>query len=144
MKKFNLENFELQVLSTSNVEDGIEDVCGEAHEQFSSGEEDKRSGGVEAKVGLPPFDPFTPSSVGSLEGARLKVCMARLHYEAQERAQTRQAELNLKLEIRKLEIEAEKQLELEALKKCHWLNCTAGHRSSPFFFTAQWFVARPF
>ncbi|GAA6082053.1 uncharacterized protein LOC110439519 [Tachysurus ichikawai] len=121
---------ELQVLPTSNVEDVVEFVRGEAREQFSSGEKDKRSGGVddeaeveaEAKVGLPPFDPVTPSSVGSLEGARLKVRMVRLHYEAQERAQTRKAELNLKLEIRKLEIEADKQVklkqhELEALKK---------------------------
>ncbi len=117
---------ELQVLPTSNV-GGVETggdvhVDGVALAQFSSGEKDKWSGGADAeaeaetKAGLPPFEPFSPSSVDSLEGTRLKVRLARLHYEAQERAQVRQAELNLQLEIRKLEIEAEKQVKLRQLE----------------------------
>ncbi len=119
---------ELQVLPTSNV-GGVEtggdvNMDGVALAQFSSGEKDKWSGGAdadaeaeaEAKAGLPPFEPFSPSSVDSREGTRLKVRLARLHYEAQERAQVRQAELNLQLEIRKLEIEAEKQVKLRQLE----------------------------
>ncbi|GAA6102852.1 uncharacterized protein LOC121182596 [Tachysurus ichikawai] len=84
--------------------------------RISGGVDAEAEAEAEAKVGLPPFDPVTPSSVGSLEGARLKVRMARLHYEAQDRARTRQAELNLKLEISKLEIEAEKQVKLKQLE----------------------------
>ncbi|KAL0170785.1 hypothetical protein M9458_035381, partial [Cirrhinus mrigala] len=75
----------------------------------------------EAKAVLPPFDPFSPLSFGSKEEGRLKVRLARLQFEAQERAQARQAEMDLRLEIRRLEIEAEKevklrQLELDTLK----------------------------
>jgi len=92
-------------------------------------DEDKRSGradaeaevGADAKAGLPPFDPFSPSSVDSRDGARLRVRLARLQYEAQEKAQARQAEINLRLEVRRLEIEAEtqvklRQLDLDAMK----------------------------
>ncbi len=69
---------------------------------------------AEAKVGatLSPFEPFslgTPKSTGE---AKLKVRIARLHVEAQERAQARQAELDLRLQVRKLEIEAEKEVKL--------------------------------
>ncbi len=119
---------ELQVLPTSNV-GGVEtggdvNVDGVVLAHFSSGEKDKWSGGAdadaeveaEAKAGLPPFEPFSPSSVDSREGTRLKIRLARLHYEAQERAQVHQAELNLQLEIRKLEIEAEKQVKLRQLE----------------------------
>ncbi|KAL0147199.1 hypothetical protein M9458_057494, partial [Cirrhinus mrigala] len=98
---------------------------------LSSGDEGSQSGmpdadadaegEPEAKAGLPPFDPLSPSSVGSREDARLKVRLARLQYEAQEKAQARQAEINLRLEVRRLEIEADKQvklrqLDLEAMK----------------------------
>ncbi len=119
---------ELQVLPTSNV-GGVEtggdvNVDGVVLAHFSSGEKDKWSGGAgadaeveaEAKAGLPPFEPFSPSSVDSREGTRLKVRLARWHYEAHERAQVHQAELNLQLEIRKLEIEAEKQVKLRQLE----------------------------
>ncbi|KAL1256642.1 hypothetical protein QQF64_012187 [Cirrhinus molitorella] len=92
---------------------------------LSVGDEDPQNGIAdaeaegepEAKAGLPPFDPFSPSSVDSRGDARLKVCLARLQYEAQERAQTRQAELNLRLEIRRLEIEADKQVKLRQLRQ---------------------------
>lgn len=99
-----------------------------AHLSFLD-DEDKRSGRADAeaevmadaKAGLPPFDPFSPGSVDSRDGARLKVRLARLQYEAQEKAQARQAEQNLRLEVRRLEIEAEtqvklRQLDLEAMK----------------------------
>lgn len=86
-------------------------------------DEGKRSGGADgeaevmadAKASLPPFDPFSPSSVDSSDWARLKVHLARLQYEAQEKAEARQAELNLRFEICKLEIEAETQLKLRQL-----------------------------
>ncbi len=76
---------------------------------------------IGTKAGLPPFYPCSPISPGSPEGARLKVRLARLQLEAQDKIQARQAECDLQLEIRRLEIEAEKevklrQLELEALK----------------------------
>ncbi len=72
---------------------------------------------VEAKVGatLSPFEPFslgTPKSTGE---AKLKVWIARLHMEAQERAQACQAEQDLRLQVRKLEIEAEKEVKLRQL-----------------------------
>lgn len=75
---------------------------------------------ADAGVGLPPFEPFSPLSVGSRDDARLKVRLARLHYDSQEH--TRRAELDLRLQIRKLEIEAEtqvrlRQLELDASRK---------------------------
>ncbi|GAA6085730.1 uncharacterized protein LOC125146164 [Tachysurus ichikawai] len=65
--------------------------------------------------------PFSPVSSGSKGDTRLKVRIARLQMEAQEKADKRQAELDLRLKIRTLEIEAEKQvkmrqLELDAMK----------------------------
>lgn len=76
---------------------------------------------AEAKAALPPFDPFSPASTGSVDGARLRVRLARLQLEAQEKAQARQAEMELRLEVRRLEIEADtriklRKLELEATK----------------------------
>lgn len=69
---------------------------------------------AKTKAALPPFDPFSPASTGSVDGARLQL-------EAQEKAQARQAEMELRLEVRRLEIEADtkvklRQLELEATK----------------------------
>jgi hypothetical protein len=77
--------------------------------------------GTERRTGLSPFDPFSPVSSGSKEDTKLKVRLARLQMEAQDKAQTREAELDLRLKIRTLEIESEKQvkmrqLELEAMK----------------------------
>lgn len=68
------------------------------------------------KAGLPPFDPCSPISPGSPEGARLKVRLARLQFEAQDKIQARQAECDLRLEIRRLEIEAETQVKLRQLE----------------------------
>ncbi|KAL0198609.1 hypothetical protein M9458_007149, partial [Cirrhinus mrigala] len=64
---------------------------------------------ADAGVGLPPSEPFSPLSVGSRDDAWLKVRMARLYYDSQEH--TRRAELDLRLQIRKLEIEADTQLD---------------------------------
>ncbi len=94
-----------------------------AVERLSLGDEDLQNGKADAeaevesdaKAGLPPFDSFSPSSVDSREDARLKVRLARLHYEAQEKAQARQAELNLRLAVRRLEIQADTQVKLRQL-----------------------------
>ncbi|XP_078788128.1 uncharacterized protein LOC144984158 [Oryzias latipes] len=78
-------------------------------------ESDERLERGKPPFSLPRYDPLSPGSGGSRDGARLKVRLARLQLEAQERAQTRQ----IQLEIKRLEIEAEtavriRQLELEA------------------------------
>ena len=69
---------------------------------------------------LPRYDPLSPVSTDSLGAAKLKVRLARLQMEAQEKAESRQAQF--RLEIRKMEIEADKalrlrQLELEAQQR---------------------------
>lgn len=63
---------------------------------------------AEVRAGLPQFEPFSPVSLNSKGETKLKVCLARLQLEAQEKAQNHQGELDLRLQIRKLEIEAEK------------------------------------
>lgn len=72
--------------------------------------------GSETKAVLPPFEPFSPISVGSVGDAQLKVRLARVQMEAQERAESRRAEMKLRLEVRRLEIEAEKQVKLRELE----------------------------
>ncbi|XP_067230426.1 uncharacterized protein [Chanodichthys erythropterus] len=75
--------------------------------------------GSETKAVLPPFEPFSPISVGSGGDAQLKVCLARVQMEAQEWAESRRAEMKLrevKLEVRRLEIESEKQVKLRELE----------------------------
>ncbi|KAL0170822.1 hypothetical protein M9458_035418, partial [Cirrhinus mrigala] len=57
---------------------------------------------AEVKAALPPFEPFSPVSSGSREDTRLRM-------ETQEKMQARQAELDLQLEVRRLEIEADKE-----------------------------------
>lgn len=71
---------------------------------------------AEAKAGLPPFEPFSPPTPGSRESANLKVRIARLRMEAEDRAQTRRAEFDLRLEIRRLEIQADKEVKLRRLE----------------------------
>ncbi|XP_029943742.1 scavenger receptor cysteine-rich type 1 protein M130-like [Salarias fasciatus] len=71
-----------------------------------------------------------PSS-GSASEARLKVRLARLKLEAQEKVERRDARLKQQLEIRRLEIEAEtavrmRQLELESQRETHVLRSSAG------------------
>ena len=55
---------------------------------------------------VPRYDPLSSASTGSRDGARLKVRLACLQLEAQEKAENRQAQFQL--EIKKLEIEADK------------------------------------
>lgn len=71
-------------------------------------------GGIQTPVTLPRFDPLSASSgsVGSKVDARLKVRLARLQAEAEEKAQLRQYQL----EIKRLEIEAEKAIKLRQLE----------------------------
>uniref|UniRef100_A0A672PHY8 CCHC-type domain-containing protein n=1 Tax=Sinocyclocheilus grahami TaxID=75366 RepID=A0A672PHY8_SINGR len=71
---------------------------------------------ADVRARLPQFEPFSPMSTGSKEGARLKVRLARLQMEAQEKVQIRQAEMDLRLQIRRLEIEAEKQIKMRQLE----------------------------
>lgn len=83
---------ELAQPSTSGDEQGVgEQAAAEAEEES------------DAKASLPQFEPFSPVSTGSRGDARLKVRLARLQLEAQEKAQVRHAELELRLEIRRLE-----------------------------------------
>lgn len=71
-------------------------------------------GGIATPVTLPRFDPLSvsPGSVGSKVDARLKVRLARLQFEAEEKAQLRQYQL----EVKRLEIEAEKAIKLRRLE----------------------------
>uniref|UniRef100_A0A3B3WC71 SCAN box domain-containing protein n=1 Tax=Poecilia mexicana TaxID=48701 RepID=A0A3B3WC71_9TELE len=63
---------------------------------------------------LPRYDPLSSVSSEGRDGARLKVRLARLQMEAEEKAQDRKAQLEL--EIRRLEIEAEKAIQLRKLE----------------------------
>ncbi len=63
------------------------------------------SEGSEAKAALPPFEPFSPAESGG--EVRLKLRLARLQSEERERLAESHAERELRLEIRRLEIEAE-------------------------------------
>ncbi len=71
---------------------------------------------AEAKAGLPPFEPFSPATPGAKEDAQLKLRLARLRIEAEERAQVRRTEFDLRLEIRRLEIQAKKEVQLRRLE----------------------------
>lgn len=125
---------ELNVLITPNIEmdetadhaspgDEVVTSLDMGDQNVCSGSTDAEAGveaAVDTNVGLPPFEPFSPFSIGSRDDARLKVRMARLYYDAQEH--TRRAEIDLRLQIRRLEIEADtqvrlRQLELDASKK---------------------------
>lgn len=64
---------------------------------------------------LPRFDPFSPGSSRPSSEARLKVRLARLQFEAQEKERMQKADYDLKLQVRKLEIEAEKEIKLRQL-----------------------------
>lgn len=72
--------------------------------------------GTGRRSGLSPFDPFSPGSSQSKEDTKLKVRLAHLQMEAQDKAHNRQADLDLRLKIRTLEIEAEKQVKMRQLE----------------------------
>ena len=110
------------------------DPPGNGGVEGASGEEDEREERpVTTPVTLPRYDPLssTLSSTGSKGEARLKVRLARLQMESQEKAKTRQAELQYQLEVKRMEIEAEKavrlrQLELESQRLTHVSGESAG------------------
>ncbi|KAL1265212.1 hypothetical protein QQF64_003239 [Cirrhinus molitorella] len=88
---------ELNVLVLSDADDGeaaqsADDSSPTASEKALS-EAAEVEGEPEAKAALPPFYPFSPRSSGSESDVRLKARLARMQMEAQERAQTRQAEI---------------------------------------------------
>ncbi len=70
--------------------------------------------GSEAKAALPPFEPFSPAESGG--DVRLKLRLARLQSEERERLAESHAERELRLEIRRLEIEADTQIKLRELE----------------------------
>lgn len=80
---------------------------------FHAGEFKKPARG-EASVGFSPGEPFSPETPISKGEAKLKVCLAQIRMEAEER--TRQAEFYLQLQIRKLEIEADKEVKMRRLE----------------------------
>lgn len=63
---------------------------------------------------LPRFEPLYTSTEGSRHRARLKVHLARLQLEAEEKAQSR--DTHVRLEIHKLEIEADKAVRLREVE----------------------------
>nr|XP_033961533.1 uncharacterized protein LOC117463411 [Pseudochaenichthys georgianus] len=63
---------------------------------------------------LPRFEAFSPGSLGASSDAKLKVCLVRLQMEGQEKE--RRADYEHRLQIRKLEIEAEKEITLKRLE----------------------------
>lgn len=63
---------------------------------------------------MPRYEPLSPGSSDGLGEARLKVWLARLQMEAQEKAESRQAQLTL--EIRRVEIKADKAVHLRRLE----------------------------
>ena len=65
-------------------------------------------------VTMPRYDPLSSTSTSSIHEARLKVRLARLRFEAEERAQNR--EVQLKLDIKRLEIEAETAVRIRELE----------------------------
>lgn len=65
---------------------------------------------------LPRFDLLSPESDAARSDAKLKVRLARLQLEAQEKESMRKADYHLKLQVRRLEIEAEKEVKLRQLE----------------------------
>lgn len=73
---------------------------------------------AEADVGvvLPPFEPFSPGTPSPRAETQTKVRIAWLRMEMEDRAQARRAEIDLRLEVRRLEIEADKEVQLRRLE----------------------------
>lgn len=81
--------------------------------EVGKGEVEMAMAEAEGGIILPPFSPGTPSLRG---GTQMKVCITWLHMEAQERTQAWQAELDWCLQVRRLEIQAEKEVNLRKLE----------------------------
>ncbi len=118
---------DLGILKQPDV-DKETDPVGEGQDEFEVGKEEVERATTETEVDvgvvLPPFEPFSPSTPSSKGETQTKVRIARLHMEAQDRAQCpavlnhvpRQAELDLRLEVRRLEIQADKEVRLRKLE----------------------------
>lgn len=108
-----------EISESAVLEDGTlsEEVCdqklgGEPHGAPTP----VREGQAKTPVTLPRYDPLSPTSSGSRDEARVKVRIACLRMESQEKVQNRQAQLQYQLEIQKLEIEADKAIKLRQLE----------------------------
>ncbi|KAI3355662.1 hypothetical protein L3Q82_004257 [Scortum barcoo] len=103
---------------------------GAAAAPVSQGVDFRAEGRVKTPVTLPRYDPLSPASSASRDEARLKVCLAHLQMEAQEKAQVRQAQLDFQLQVKRLEIEADKavrlrQLELASQREAHQIEASS-------------------
>ena len=65
-------------------------------------------------VTMPRYEPFSPEGLGSSIDAKLKVRLTRLQLEANEKEMVRKADYTL--QVRKLEIDADKEVKLRQLK----------------------------
>ncbi|GAA6090915.1 uncharacterized protein LOC107724040 [Tachysurus ichikawai] len=66
------------------------------------------------KAILPRFEVFSPQTSGSLDNAHMKECI-HLELDREERAEQRQAEHELKLTIRRMELEVDREVQLREL-----------------------------
>uniref|UniRef100_A0A8C6LSG2 CCHC-type domain-containing protein n=1 Tax=Nothobranchius furzeri TaxID=105023 RepID=A0A8C6LSG2_NOTFU len=85
-------------------------VCGAPHTPQRPEKDD-----VASPPALLHFGPLSPDRQGSSMNAGLKVRLACLQLEAQEKEQVRKAEYELRLQVRKMEIEADKEITLKEL-----------------------------
>ncbi len=110
---------DLGILKQPDVDEETDSV-GEGQDEFEVGKEEVERAATETEVDvgvvLPPFEPFSPGTPSSKGETQTKVRIARLHMEAQDRAQARQAELDFRLEVRRLEIQADKEVRLRKLE----------------------------
>ncbi|KAL1277146.1 hypothetical protein QQF64_023819 [Cirrhinus molitorella] len=111
--------YDLDILKLPDV-DKETDPFGRGQDVLETGKGELEMAAVETEVDvgvvLPPFEPFSPSIPSSRGEVQTKVRIARLRMEAQERAQARQAELDLRLEVRRLEFQADKEVKLRKLE----------------------------
>lgn len=88
-------------------------------ENTKAGDEGTRLANVEAdaeaRVGLLPFERFSPTTLVSRGEPQLKICAYRLRMEAEERAQVQKAD-DLRLEVRRIDIQADKEVQLSQLE----------------------------
>ncbi|XP_047201843.1 uncharacterized protein LOC124855795 isoform X2 [Girardinichthys multiradiatus] len=92
----------------------IQSVLPEEEHKHGSGMDSEGSAQGKTPHTLPRYDPLSSVSSESRDGARLKVRLARLQMEAEEKAQDRRTQMEL--EIRRLEIEADKAIRLRKLE----------------------------
>ncbi|XP_076843961.1 uncharacterized protein LOC143488888 [Brachyhypopomus gauderio] len=100
-----------QVLAPGDVTGAEPPVLAKSEEKLVSSEVQG------SKATLPRFDPLSPyTGTGSREDARVRVRVARLEMERQERAQQRQADFDLRIAVRRLELEVDREVRLRELQ----------------------------